>query len=328
MPVAITKDKMSITINQAIGLLVEKYRPTIIDHCVLPQELKDTFNNIIESGECPNLMLAGKPGMGKTTVARALCTQLGADYIIINCSEDGNIDTLRTKIRQFASTVSLSEGAKQKIVILDEFDYSNAQSIQPALRGAIEEFAKTCRFILTCNYKNRIIEPIHSRCTVIDFNFPTKERPELAKQFLARCQAILEEEGIEYDLKVLSKVVVKYFPDFRRTLNELQRYSTAGIIDIGILSTAGELDIKQLMGHMKSKNYGEVRKWVSTNMDNAPQDVFRKVFDGLNEYLKPESIPSAILVIAEYQYKTAFVADQEINLCAFFTEIMMSCEFK
>ena len=319
---------MTITSNDAIGLLVEKYRPALIDHCILPQSLKDTFNAIIESGECPNLMLAGKPGMGKTTVARALCAQLGADHIIINCSEDGNIDTLRTKIRQFASTVSLSEGAKQKIVILDEFDYSNAQSIQPALRGAIEEFAKTCRFILTCNYKNRIIEPIHSRCTVIDFNFPTKERPELAKQFLARCQAILEEEGIEYDLKVLSKVVVKYFPDFRRTLNELQRYSAAGTIDIGILSTAGELDIKQLMGYMKSKNYGEVRKWVSTNMDNAPQDVFRKVFDGLNEYLKPESIPSAILVIAEYQYKTAFVADQEINLCAFFTEIMMSCEFK
>ena len=319
---------MQITANDSIGLLVEKYRPAIIDHCVLPKELKDTFNTIVESGECPNLMLAGKPGMGKTTVARALCTQLGADYIIINCSEDGNIDTLRTKIRQFASTVSLSEDAKQKIVILDEFDYSNAQSIQPALRGAIEEFAKTCRFILTCNYKNRIIEPIHSRCTVIDFNFPSKERPELAKQFLARCQAILDEEGIEYDLKVLSKVVVKYFPDFRRTLNELQRYSAAGVIDIGILSTAGELDIKALMGYMKTKNYAEVRKWVSTNMDNAPQDVFRKVFDSLNEHLKPESIPAAILIIAEYQYKTSFVADQEINLCAFFTELMMSSEFK
>jgi replication factor C small subunit len=266
--------------------------------------------------------------MGKTTVARALCTQLGADYILINCSEDGNIDTLRTKIRQFASTVSLSEDAKQKIVILDEFDYSNAQSIQPALRGAIEEFAKTCRFILTCNYKNRIIEPIHSRCTVIDFNFPTKERPELAKQFLDRCQGILEEEGIEYDNKVLSKVVVKYFPDFRRTLNELQRYSAAGTIDIGILSTAGELNVKELMGFLKTKNFTEIRKWIANNLDNSPQDIFRKVYDGLYEFLDPASVPQAVVIIGEYQYKTAFVADQEINLCAFMVELMMNCGFK
>ena len=328
MPVVHSKINMTITYNDSIGLLVEKYRPAIIDHCVLPQNLKDVFNAIIETGECPNLMLSGKPGMGKTTVARALCTQLGADYIIINCSEDGNIDTLRTKIRQFASTVSLSEDAKQKIVILDEFDYSNAQSIQPALRGAIEEFAKTCRFILTCNYKNRIIEPIHSRCTAIDFNFPAKERPELAKQFLARCQAILDEEEIQYDLKVLSKVVVKYFPDFRRTLNELQRYSAAGVIDIGILSTAGELDIKTLMSYMKTKNFTEIRKWITNNLDNSPQDIFRKVYDGLYDHLEPKSIPQAIVIIGEYQYKTAFVADQEINLSAFMVELMMNCEFK
>lgn len=327
MPAAPTRDNM-LTANDSIGLLVEKYRPALIDHCVLPQDLKDTFNAIVESGECPNLLLAGKPGMGKTTVAKALCTQLGADYILINCSEDGNIDTLRTKIRQFASTVSLSEGAKQKIVILDEFDYSNAQSIQPALRGAIEEFAKTCRFILTCNYKNRIIEPIHSRCTVIDFNFPAKERPELAKQFLTRCQGILDEEGIKYDLKVLSKVVVKFFPDFRRTLNELQRYSAAGVIDIGILSTAGELNIKELMGFLKTKNFIEIRKWVANNLDNSPQDVFRKVYDGLYEHLDPKSIPQAVVIIGEYQYKAAFVCDSEINLTAFFVELMMSCEIK
>jgi DNA polymerase III delta prime subunit len=309
-----------------INLFVEKYRPKTIDECILPESLKKTFKDIVESGECPNLLLSGKAGTGKTSVARALCNELGADWIIINCSEDGNIDTLRTKIRQFASTISLSES--KKVVILDEFDYSNAQSIQPALRGAIEEFAKNCRFILTCNYKNRIIEPIHSRCTCIDFNIPTKEKPELAKQFLKRCEMVLKNEKIDFDSKVLSQLIIKHFPDFRRTLNELQRYSAAGVIDVGILSEAGQLKIKDLMGYMKEKDFSSARSWVVSNMDNDPQHIFRKLYDGLYEYLKQGSIPTAILTIAEYQYKSAFVADQEINLVACVVELMMGCEFK
>jgi len=309
-----------------INLFVEKYRPKTISECILPESLKKTFSDIAESGECPNLLLSGKAGTGKTSVARALCNELGADWIIINCSEDGNIDTLRTKIRQFASTISLSE--TRKIVILDEFDYSNAQSIQPALRGAIEEFSKNCRFILTCNYKNRIIEPIHSRCTCIDFNIPINEKPELAKQFLKRCEYVLNQEKITYDKKVLSQLIIKHFPDFRRTLNELQRYSSAGTIDIGILSEVGELKIKELMKHMQNKEFASVRQWVVSNMDNDPQHIFRKLYDGLYEHLKSGSIPTAILTLAEYQYKSAFVADQEINLVACLVELMMGCEFK
>lgn len=309
-----------------INLFVEKYRPKKIDDCILPASLKKTFKDIVESGECPNLLLSGKAGTGKTSVARALCSELGADWIIINCSEDGNIDTLRTKIRQFASTISLSE--TRKIVILDEFDYSNAQSIQPALRGAIEEFAKNCRFIITCNYKNRIIEPIHSRCTCIDFSIPVKEKPQLAKDFLARCENILKTENISYDKKVLSQLIIKHFPDFRRTLNELQRYSSAGTIDIGILSEVGDIKIKELMEHMKNKDFSAARVWVVSNIDNDQQHIFRKLYDGLYDHLKSGSIPTAILTLAEYQYKSAFVADQEINLVACVVELMMGCEFK
>lgn len=309
-----------------INLFVEKYRPKTIDECILPASLKKTFNDIVKGGECPNLLLSGKAGTGKTSVARALCNQLGADWIIINCSEDGNIDTLRTKIRQFASTISLSD--TKKVVILDEFDYSNAQSIQPALRGAIEEFAKNCRFILTCNYKNRIIEPIHSRCTCIDFSIPIKEKPQLAKDFLSRCEFILKEEKIGYDKKVLTQLIIKHFPDFRRTLNELQRYSSAGIIDIGILSEVGDIKIKELMDHMKNKDFSAARVWVVSNIDNDPQHIFRKLYDGLYENLKSGSIPTAILALAEYQYKSAFVADQEINLVACIVELMMGGEFK
>lgn len=311
---------------KTINLFVEKYRPKTIDECILPSSLKKTFNDIVSGGECPNLLLSGKAGTGKTSVARALCNQLGADWIIINCSEDGNIDTLRTKIRQFASTISLSD--TKKVVILDEFDYSNAQSIQPALRGAIEEFAKNCRFILTCNYKNRIIEPIHSRCTCIDFSIPIKEKPQLAKDFLARCEFILKEEKIGYDKKVLTQLIIKHFPDFRRTLNELQRYSSAGTIDIGILSEVGDIKIKELMEHMKNKDFSAARVWVVSNIDNDPQHIFRKLYDGLYENLKSGSIPTAILALAEYQYKSAFVADQEINLVACVVELMMGCEFK
>tara|TARA_R100000008_G_C3587183_1_gene173428 strand:+ start:1738 stop:2670 length:933 start_codon:yes stop_codon:yes gene_type:complete len=308
------------------GLFVEKYRPATIDDCILPESLKSTFKDLVESGECQNLLLTGGAGCGKTSVARALCNELDADYILINCSEDGNIDTLRTKIRTFASTVSISGG--KKIVILDEFDYSNAQSIQPALRGAIEEFADNCRFIITCNYKNRIISPIHSRCTNIEFIIPSDEKPTLAAQFMERIKYILDKEGIRYEDPVLAQLITKYFPDFRRVLNELQRYSVAGIIDVGILSQVGELQVKELVSSMKEKNFTEARKWVVSNLDNSQTELFRKIYDGLYQYMESSSIPQAILILADYQHKAAFVADQEINLTACIVELMMECEFK
>tara|TARA_R100001082_G_C4351316_1_gene154674 strand:+ start:149 stop:1081 length:933 start_codon:yes stop_codon:yes gene_type:complete len=308
------------------GLLVEKYRPSTIDDCILPVSLKTTFKDIVKSGECQNLLLTGGAGCGKTSVARAICNELDADFIIINCSEDGNIDTLRTKIRTFASTVSISGG--KKIVILDEFDYSNAQSIQPALRGAIEEFADNCRFIITCNYKNRIISPIHSRCTNIEFSIPSEERPALASQFMERVKHILDTENIPYENSILAQLITKYFPDFRRVLNELQRYSVAGVIDVGILSQVGEVQVKDLASFMKKRNFTEARKWVVSNLDNSQTELFRKIYEGLHEYFEPSSIPQAILILADYQYKSAFVADQEINLTACIVELMMECEFK
>ena len=308
------------------GLLVEKYRPATIDDCILPVSLKETFKDIVSSGECQNLLLTGGAGCGKTSVARALCSELDADNILINCSEDGNIDTLRTKIRTFASTVSIS--GNKKVVILDEFDYSNANSIQPALRGAIEEFADNCRFIITCNYKNRIISPIHSRCTNIEFTIPSEEKPTLAGQFMQRVKTILDKEGIPYEDKILAQLITKYFPDFRRVLNELQRYSVAGIIDIGILSQIGEVQVKELAIAMKGKNFTEARKWVVSNLDNSQTELFRKIYDGLHDYVTPSSIPQAILILADYQHKAAFVADQEINLTACIVELMMECEFK
>ena len=308
------------------GLLVEKYRPATIDDCILPVSLKETFKDIVGSGECQNLLLTGGAGCGKTSVARALCNELDADSILINCSEDGNIDTLRTKIRTFASTVSIS--GNKKVVILDEFDYSNANSIQPALRGAIEEFADNCRFIITCNYKNRIISPIHSRCTNIEFSIPSEEKPALAGQFMQRVKTILDKEAIPYEDKILAQLITKYFPDFRRVLNELQRYSVAGIIDIGILSQIGEVQVKELAVAMKSKNFTEARKWVVSNLDNSQTELFRKIYDGLHDYVTPSSIPQAILILADYQHKAAFVADQEINLTACIVELMMECEFK
>jgi len=308
------------------GLFVEKYRPKTIEDCILPQTLKDTLSGIVDSGQSQNLLLYGGAGVGKTTVARAVCNELNADYIIINCSEEGNIDTLRTKIRQFASTVSLNGGSK--IVILDEFDYSNAQSIQPALRGAIEEFSKNCRFIITCNYKNRIISPIHSRCTNIEFKIPAKEKPGIAIQILSRLEEILNTEKIPYEKSVLVSLITKYFPDIRRILNELQRYSVSGLIDVGILSSIGELQVKDLVSAMKNRDFASCRKWVVENIDNSQTELFRKIYDGLNEHMKSSSIPQAILIIAEYQYKSAFVADQEINLTACIVELMMECEFK
>tara|TARA_R110000824_G_scaffold276181_2_gene464730 strand:+ start:715 stop:1653 length:939 start_codon:yes stop_codon:yes gene_type:complete len=308
------------------GLFVEKYRPKTIKDCILPLILKDTLTGIIKSGQSQNLLLYGGAGVGKTTVARAICNELNADYILINCSEEGNIDTLRTKIRQFASTVSLNGGSK--IVVLDEFDYSNAQSIQPALRGAIEEFSKNCRFIITCNYKNRIISPIHSRCTNIEFKIPMKEKPGIAIQILSRLEDILNTENIPYEKSVLVSLITKYFPDIRRILNELQRYSVSGLIDVGILSQIGELQVKDLVSAMKGRDFASCRKWAVENIDNSQTELFRKIYDGLNEYMKSSSIPQAILIIAEYQYKSAFVADQEINLTACIVELMMECEFK
>lgn len=307
-------------------LWVEKYRPRKISECILPESIKQTFQDIVNSGEMQNLLLSGKAGVGKTTVARALCNELGCESILINCSEDGNIDTLRTKIRNFASTVSFSD--QKKVVILDEFDYSNPQSTQPALRGFIEEFSKNCRFILTCNYKNRIIEPLHSRCTNIEFKIESSDKPKLAKSFFDRCSMILKNEEVPFKDKVLSELVIKHFPDFRRILNELQRYSVSGQIDEGILTQLSEVNVKNLMKFMKEKDFTGVRKWVVENLDNDPVQIFRKLYDNLYEHLTPHSIPQSILVIADYQYKSAFVADAEINLTACLIEIMMECSFK
>jgi DNA polymerase III delta prime subunit len=308
-------------------LWVEKYRPKTIDDCVLPEILKNTFKQMIDSGQCQNLLLSGRPGCGKTTVAKAIASELDTDYLVVNCSEDGNIDTLRTKIRNFASTVSFS--GNNKIVILDEFDYSNPQSMQPALRGFIEEFANNCRFILTCNYKNRIIEPLHSRCTTIDFKFSNEDKVEMSMRFMERLKHILDLEEIEYDEKVLAKLTVKYFPDFRKLLNEIQRYSVIERkVDSGILSISGEIIVKDLLGFMKSKDFNGVRKWVVTNISNDPVYIFRKIYDGLYDNFDPTSIPQAILILADYQYKSAFVADQEINLTACLIQLMMDCQVK
>ena len=308
-------------------LWVEKYRPKTIDECVLPMSLKTTFNDMVARGEPQNLLFSGTAGVGKTTVAKALCNEMGCDWIIINCSEEGNIDTLRTKIRQFASTVSLT-GDVKKVVILDEFDYSNANSIQPALRGAIEEFANNCRFILTCNYKSRIIEPIHSRCTCIDFSLSSSEKPLIASKMMDRCSYILHQENVKFDKKVLGQLILKHFPDMRRILNELQRYGASGTIDVGILTSVQDAEIKNLISALRSKDFASVRKWVALNAETSPQEVYRKIYDALAESLENQSIPDAILILAEYQYKSAFVADQEINMMACMVQMMMTCAFK
>ena len=307
-------------------LWVEKYRPQTISDCVLPENIKLNFQEVVDAGELQNLLLSGGPGCGKTTVAKALCKELDTDWILINCSEDGNIDTLRTKIRQFASTISIT--GNKKAVILDEFDYANPQSMQPALRGFMEEFSKNCRFILTCNFKNRVIEPLHSRCTCIDFKFATKDKMKLSAKFLDRAKFILDSEKVKYDDKVLVKLIIKFAPDFRRLINELQRYSRSGCIDVGILSEAGDLNTEELIKSMKTKNFQDVRKWVAMNLDNDSTHIFRKIYDSLSEALEPSSVPTAILVIADYQYKAAFVSDHEINLTACIVQLMMECSFK
>ena len=310
--------------NQAF-LWVEKYRPTKITDCILPESIKNTFIEFIGQKEIPNLLLSGGSGVGKTTVARALCDELHADYILINGSEESGIDVLRNKIKQFASTVSLQGGSK--VVILDEADYLNPQSTQPALRGFIEEFHRNCRFIFTCNFKNRIIEPLHSRCSVIEFKI-NGNKIMLAEQFMERVEKILKSENIGFDEPVVAQLIMKHFPDWRRVLNELQRYSVSGTIDSGILVNIAEVNLTELMTHLKKKEFTKMRKWVVNNIDNDPVKVFRKIYEKLYDYMKPESIPNAVIILGEYQYKSAFVADQEVNLLACLTEIMHKCKFK
>jgi DNA polymerase III delta prime subunit len=307
-------------------LWVEEYRPKTIDDCILPASLKTLFQSFIDKGEISNMLFSGTPGVGKTTVAKALCEQMNCDWIMINGSEEGGIDVLRNKIKNFASTVSLSGG--KKVVILDEADYLNPQSTQPALRGFVEEFHKNCRFILTCNFKNRIIEPLHSRFSNIEFRINNKDKPKLASQLMDRAVYILKEQKIEYEDKALVGLITKHFPDFRKLINELQRYSVSGAIDAGVLVNISDENLKSLTGHLKAKEFGDMRKWVVNNLDNDPVKIFRKIYDSLNTTLQPETIPHAILIIADYQYKSAFVADQEINLVACLTELMSQVKFK
>jgi DNA polymerase III delta prime subunit len=306
-------------------LWVEKYRPSKIEDCILPDALKETFQEFVKRKEIPNLLLSGTAGVGKTTVAKALCNEVGCDYIIINGSDESGIDVLRNKIKNYASSVSLAGG--RKVVIIDEADYLNPNSTQPALRGAIEEFASNCSFIFTCNYKNRIIDPIHSRCSVIDFKI-NGSKPKLASQLFKRVENILSQEGITYDKEVVAAVITKHFPDNRRILNELQRYSVAGTIDKGILSSVSDIQLADLLRALKDKDFASARKWVTNNLDNDPARIFRKLYDSLYESLKPQSVPQLVLILAKYQYQAAFVADSEINLIACLTEIMVDCEFK
>ena len=307
-------------------LWVEKYRPNRLSDCILPDELKNTFQEFINQQNIPNLLLSGSAGVGKTTVAKAMLEELGADYIVVNGSLHGNIDTLRTEIMNFATTVSFSEG--RKYVILDEADYLNPQSTQPALRNFMEEYSKNCGFILTCNFKNRIIEPLQSRCSVVDFLFPKKLAPSLAGSFFERVKNILEQEQVKYDEKVLVEIIQRHFPDWRRVLNELQRYSVSGIIDIGILSNSSQNAFKSLTALLKGKQFGDMRKWVGQNIDSDPTAIMRMLYDHASDHVKPSSIPQLVLLIGEYQYKSAFVADQEVNLVAFLTQVMAEVEFK
>ena len=307
---------------------VEKYRPTTIDECILPKGIKKTFQDFVERGEIPNMLLSGPPGIGKTTVAKALCHQLGSDYYVINGSDEGRfLDTVRNSAKNFASTVSLTSDSKHKVIIIDEAD-NTTSDVQLLLRASIEEFSKNCRFIFTCNYKNKIIDPLHSRCSVVDFSVNKKDKPTIAAQFFSRLNSILEEEKVEADKKVLAELINKHFPDWRRVLNECQRYAVSGKIDSGILAAFSDVAVNDLIKNLKQKNFAEVRKWVVTNMDNDTSVLLRRIYDSLYDSLEHSSIPAAVLIIAKYQFQIAFVADQEINLLAALTEIMVECEFK
>ena len=309
-------------------LWVEKYRPQTIEDCILPEDLKQTFDSFLEQGEIPNLLLSGSAGVGKTTIAKALCNELGADFYVINGSDEGRfLDTVRNQAKTFAATVSLTSESRHKILIIDEAD-NTTPDVQLLLRASIEEFQKNCRFIFTCNFKNKIIEPLHSRTTVIDFNVRGKTKQELASKFFERCRGILVAEDIQYTDSVVAQVVQKYFPDFRRTLNELQRYASTGKIDTGILATLGDAKIDPLVASLKNKKFNDVKKWVQQNIDNDPISIMRKLYDSLPTTVDSPSVAAAVLIIAEYQYKAAFVVDQEINLLACLTQIMLECNFK
>ena len=307
-------------------LWVEKYRPSKISDCILTDDLKTTFQTFVNEGHVPNLLLSGGPGVGKTTIAKAMLKELDATYMMINGSEESGIDVLRNKIKNFASTVSMD--GKRKFVILDEADYLNPQSTQPALRGFIEEFHKNCGFILTCNFKNRIIEPLHSRCSGVEFRIPISQKPTLANEFFKRVTTILTQENVQFEPKAVAGVVEKYFPDWRRVLNELQRYSASGTIDSGILVNISETNMRDLVSFLKDKDFKSIRKWVANNLDNDPSRMYRKVYDTLYDEIDPNTVPHMVLAVADYSYKSAFVADQEINMLAFMIEIMSQVRFK
>jgi len=307
-------------------LWVEKYRPKTVEDTILPADLKATFQQFVEQKNVPNLILTGGPGVGKTTIAKAMLEELGCNYIVINGSMNGNIDTLRNEIKNFASTVSFSGG--RKYVILDEADYLNPQSTQPALRNFMEEFSANCGFILTCNFLNRIIAPLHSRCSVVHFKINASDKPKLAGRFMKRVTGILQKENVEFEEKVVAELIMKHFPDWRRVLNELQRYSATGKIDTGILANISSDNFKALIERLKAKDFTGMRKWVAENLDNEPSVLFRRFFDNTNECLNPNSVARMVLLIADYQYKSAFVVEQEINFVAFLTEVMIDCEFK
>jgi len=307
---------------------VEKYRPQKIEDCILPENIKKTFSDFLNKGEIPNMLLAGPPGVGKTTVAKALCKELGVDYYVINGSDEGRfLDTVRNNAKNFASTVSLTSDSKHKVIIIDEAD-NTTSDVQLLLRASIEEFSKNCRFIFTCNYKNKIIEPLHSRCVVVEFGIQKKHKQTIAVEFFNRLVYILEQEKIEFDKKVIAELVNKHFPDWRRVLNECQRYSVGGKIDSGILAAFSDVVVDDLIKNLKEKNFPEVRKWVNSNLDNDTSVLLRRIYDSLYESLVPNTIPAAVLIIAKYQYQIAFVADQEINMLACLTEIMVECKFK
>ena len=307
---------------------VEKYRPTTIDECILPERIKQTFQEFVKKGEIPNMLLSGPPGIGKTTVAKALCHQIGADYYVINGSDEGRfLDTVRNNAKNFASTVSLTSDSKHKVIIIDEAD-NTTSDVQLLLRASIEEFSKNCRFIFTCNYKNKIIEPLHSRCAVVEFGIQGKYKQDIAIAFFNRLVSILEQERIQTDKKVLAELINKHFPDWRRVLNECQRYSVGGKIDSGILAHFSDVKVNDLIKNLKEKDFSEVRKWCVNNLDNDPTVLLRRIYDSLYTSLIPRSIPAAVLIIAKYQYQIAFVADQEINMLACLTELMVECEFK